>query len=227
MTPTKSATASPARASLHGSPDQTILRRAIYAILITLATGNMIGRILAVNSVDMIRLELNLIDREVKSRVDKQVTELTAAGTPFERSELEAATREEVANDPKIRKQRPFLSSNDRSRWATIRSLVEHGTYSIDEIVAEPNWDTIDMVQHKDQNGDRRLYSSKPPLLATLYAIAYWPIHKITGATLGSHPYEIGRPLLILFNVVPLIFVFVLLGAYSIASAAPIGAAFS
>ncbi len=172
----------------------------------------MIGRILAVNSVDMIRLELNLIDREVKSRVDKQVAELTAAGTPFERSELEAATREEVANDPKIRKQRPFLSSNDRSRWATIRSLVEHGTYSIDDIVAEPNWDTIDMVQHKDRNGDRRLYSSKPPLLATLYSIAYWPIHKISGATLGTHPYEIGRPLLILFNVVPMLIALVLLG---------------
>jgi hypothetical protein len=193
-------------------PNVTIDRRAIYAILITLAAGNMIGRILAVNSVDMIRLEQNLIDRELKPRVDRKIADLTAAGTPFDRSELEAAIREELANDPKIRKQRPFLSANDRSRWATVRSLVEHGTYAIDNIIAEPNWDTIDMVQHKDQGGDRRLYSSKPPLLATLYAAAYWPIHKITDATLGSHPYEIGRPLLILFNVVPMLIALTLLG---------------
>jgi hypothetical protein len=212
MTPTKTNVASAPRGAPTDVPNVTFPRRAIYAILITLAAGNMIGRILAVNSVDMIRLEQNLIDRELKPRVDKQIAELTAAGTPFDRTEIEAVVREELANDPKIRKQRPFLSANDRSRWATIRSLVEHGTYAIDGIIVEPNWDTIDMVQHKDAEGVRRLYSSKPPLLATLAAIPYWPIHKITGATLGTHPYEIGRPLLILFNVVPLIFAFVLLG---------------
>ncbi len=42
--------------------------------------------------------------------------------------------------------QRPFLSGNDRSRWATVRALVEHGTYRIDDIISQPNWDTIDMV---------------------------------------------------------------------------------
>jgi hypothetical protein len=214
MTPTKPTVATPARPPSAHTPDQTVLRRAIYAILIALAAGNMIGRILAVNAVDMIRLEQNLIDRELKPRVDGKITELTAAGTPFDRAEIEAELREEIANDPKIRKQRPFLSANDRSRWATVRSLVEHGTYAIDEVITEPNWDTIDMVQHQDANGERRLYSSKPPLLATLSAIPYWPIHKITGATLGTHPYEIGRPLLILFNVVPLIFAFVLLGRF-------------
>jgi hypothetical protein len=28
----------------------------------------------------------------------------------------------------------PFLSANDRSRWATIRSLVDDGTYAIDRV---------------------------------------------------------------------------------------------
>ena len=42
------------------------LRRAVYGILIAIAVGNMLGRIFAVNAVDMIRLEQNLIDREVK-----------------------------------------------------------------------------------------------------------------------------------------------------------------
>ena len=63
-----------------------------------------------------------------------------------------------------LRLQRPFLSANDRSRWMTIRSLVEHGTYEIDEIVGQPTWDTIDMVQHRGRDGELHLYSSKPPL---------------------------------------------------------------
>src|SRR5437870_252518 len=33
---------------------------------------------------------------------------------------------------------RPFLSANDRSRWCTIRSLVEFGTYEIDEVLFVP-----------------------------------------------------------------------------------------
>lgn len=97
--------------------------------------------------------------------------------------------------------QRPFLSGNDRSRWATIRSLVELATYRIDEIVSQPNWDTIDMVKLPDGH----LYSSKPPLLPTLLAGEYWVIHKLTGKTLGTHPYEIGRFMLWTINVLPLL----------------------
>ena len=88
------------------------------------------------------------------------------------------------------------MSANDRSRWCTVRSLVEHGTYAIDEITAEPGWDTIDMVKH-----DGHLYSSKPTLLATLMAGEYWVIHRLTGATLGTHPYEIGRFMLVTINL--------------------------
>ena len=56
---------------------------------------------------------------------------------------------EEARLRNELRLQRPFLSANDRSRWMTIRSLVEHGTYEIDAIVGQPTWDTIDMVQHE------------------------------------------------------------------------------
>jgi hypothetical protein len=101
--------------------------------------------------------------------------------------------------------QRPFLSGNDRSRWDTVRALVEHGTYSIDEIVHQPGWDTIDMVQHRDRQGRLRLYSSKPPLFATLMAGPYWVVHKLTGATLGTHPYEIGRGMILVLNVLPML----------------------
>ena len=107
---------------------------------------------------------------------------------------------------------RPFLSANDRSRWATVRALVENdmrvegAPYAIDKVIQEPNWDTIDMVKHGGH-----LYSSKPPLLPTLMAAVYWPIHRLSGATLGTHPYEIGRFMLIVFNLVPLIVYFLLL----------------
>jgi len=111
-----------------------------------------------------------------------------------DRVALDAQRQREKPGTPTI--QRPFLSANDRSRWCTVRALVERGTYAIDEITAEPGWDTIDMVKH-----DGRLYSSKPPLLATLLAGEYWLIHRLTGATLGTHPYEISRFMLATINL--------------------------
>ena len=138
---------------------------------------------------------------------------------------MEKQIRDELREDPRFIKQRPFLSANDRSRWDTIRALVEHGTYAIDDVIAEPNWDTIDMVKHQDADGDWHLYSSKPPLLATLYAAPYWVVYQVANAfrsdsdqstsqpiTLGTHPYEIGRGLLILYNVVPMLIYFLILG---------------
>ncbi len=114
-------------------------------------------------------------------------------------------------------KQRPFLSGNDRSRWCTVRALVEHGTYAIDEIVNQPNWDTIDMVKHDEfgnaapEPEEGHLYSSKPTLLPTLMAGEYWLIHKATGATLGEHPYAIGRAMILTINVVPMLVYFLVL----------------
>lgn len=157
------------------------LRWGVYAVLIALSCGTMLGRILAVNSVDSIALESQLYRQ---GRKDWQ-------------------------------RQRPFLSANDRSRWATVRSLVEHGTFAIDDVVAEPGWDTIDMVKHADRDGLPRLYSSKPPLMATLMAGPYWVIYHVTGRTLGDSPYEIGRPLLVLYNVVPLLGYFVVLALFA------------
>ncbi|AMV33259.1 hypothetical protein VN12_14120 [Pirellula sp. SH-Sr6A] len=102
-------------------------------------------------------------------------------------------------------KQRPFLSGNDRSRWLTVRSLVEHGTFEVNSILEyEPAWDSVDIVSHMNAQGEQKLYSSKPPLQATLIAAPYWVLHKMTGWTLGDHPFELGRILLFIVNVVPL-----------------------
>lgn len=95
----------------------------------------------------------------------------------------------------------------------TVRSLVEHGTYAIDEIVGQPTWDSIDMVKHRGRDGEYHLYSSKPPLLATLVAGEYWLLHKLTGKTLGTHPYELGRFMVFTVNVIPFALMLVLLAA--------------
>lgn len=158
------------------------LRRGVYLLLIAISVGGMVGRTLAVNSVDVVRLEKYLADQ----------------GKPRQL-------------------QRPFLSSNDRSRWATVRALVEHGTYRIDDIISQPGWDTIDMVKHDGQGNeapaaeDGYLYSSKPPLFPTMMAGEYWVIHKLTGWTLDERPYSIGRFMVITINVLPMMVYFLLL----------------
>lgn len=173
--------ASPASIQPNLDDNRATLRRSVYGLLIALSVGAMSGRLLAINSVDQIGAEKILKSQE---RKDWQ-------------------------------RQRPFLSGNDRSRWLTARALVEDGTYTIEKYVADPRthpgWDTIDMVMHRDSEGVPHLYSSKPPLLATLYAVPYWVIHKLTGKTLGTNPYEIGRGIIWLVNIVPMaIFFYVL-----------------
>ncbi len=189
---------------------QTQLRRSIYTLLIVLAAGVMLGRILAVDSVDAELLEKARFD-QIPKKLDQKRERLEAQGARPERIEEELQrTREELRESAQL--CRPFLSANDRSRWCTVRALVEEpmrvpgAPYAIDRVTEEPGWDTIDMVKHHGH-----LYSSKPPLLPTLIAIPYWLIHQTTGATLGTHPYAIGRTLLILVNVVPLVVGFALL----------------
>ena len=169
------------------------LRWSIYAILIAIGMGQMVGRILAVDSIDKIALE-----QRQKQDYDKQVEDTKQRGG-------------DPGNIPDWRRQRPFLSGNDRSRWITMRALVEQGTYAIDDFVNQPNWDTIDMVKHRGPDGQDHLYSSKPPLLATLLAGEYCLVHRATGWTLGDHPFEIGRFMLLSLHVPAMLLLFVLL----------------
>jgi hypothetical protein len=115
----------------------------------------------------------------------------------------------------------PFLSANDRSRWATIRALVDEGTYAIDRIIFkeydkhddlaardddqhDPVWHSIDIVYHRASDGKWHYYSSKPTLLPTLLAGEYWLIKKLTGATLEEKPFYVVRLMLLFTNVLPL-----------------------
>jgi hypothetical protein len=210
----KTPSASPPSAIKIDNSPAAKLRRSVYGILIALSVGTMTGRILAVNSIDVIRSQ----GRLKSDTIEQEKQKLQAAGQLAGKTDhdLEELTRADW------QKERPFLSANDRSRWLTIRALVEKGTYAIEQYVADPvtypNWDSIDVVMHTDAAGAPHIYSSKPPLLTTLYAAPYWLFCKIASAvhgppvTLGTNPYEIDRAMLLLVNVLPLIVYFWVLG---------------
>ena len=105
-------------------------------------------------------------------------------------------------------RQTPFLSANDRSRWCTVRALVELGTYRIDEVIQDRGWDTIDKVSHRGTDGQQHYYSSKPPLLAAVLSLLYWPIYHFTGLSLSAQPFIVGRMILLLFNGAMLLLLF-------------------
>lgn len=212
--------------------EQAALRKSVYALLIAMGIGAILGRVLAVDEVSASRLTPYL-QREIGPRLQEKKARLVEQGASPERIEQELErTRGELMRRAGI--LRPFLSANDRSRWCTLRALVERDMwvaaevqtadgkrqlrwvpYAINRVLAEPGWDTIDMVKHPvpshGPGGEGFLYSSKPPLLPTLMAVPYWILYKATGATLGTHPFAMGRTLLVIYNVVPLLIYFLLI----------------
>lgn len=106
----------------------------------------------------------------------------------------------------------PFLSANDRSRWCTIRSLGDYGTYSIDDVIFNEKgerqraWHTIDLVKHRGPDGKEHFYSSKPTLLPTMLAGEYWLVKQLTGASLSNKhkTFYVARLMLLLSQVLPI-----------------------
>ena len=98
----------------------------------------------------------------------------------------------------------PFLSSNDISRWATVRALVDHGEYAVDDIIDTPEYRTVDLVRHPDRDGVERTYSSKPVLYPTVIAAPYALLHSV-GVEIVERPFLVGRVTLILTMLVPLL----------------------
>jgi hypothetical protein len=107
----------------------------------------------------------------------------------------------------------PMHSSNDKSRWATVRALVDDGTYSIgrrvyhadktfhDEgIVAEGASRSTDVVMNPDT---KQFYSSKPPLLPTVLAGEYWVLKKLFGWSFTTDRWLVIPTILITVNVLP------------------------
>lgn len=93
-----------------------------------------------------------------------------------------------------------------------ILALAVNGTYEIDDVIEirDPvtkrrTWQTIDRVQHRGSDGKQHFYSSKPPLLPTIYTGIYKLIRSVTGATLSEQPFIVAKWMLVLVQLLPLI----------------------
>lgn len=170
--------------------DPAALRRSTYTLLIAVAFAAAAGRILSVQ---------RLIDPGLFRG--------------------EGEVNDELAAWPAKRPlPTPTQSSNDRSRWATVRALVDDGTYVIGRrdpklatdankygdtgIITEDGWQTVDKVLRPDT---QEFYSSKPPLLPTLVAGEYWLLKTAFGWSIVGQRWEVMRAVLLTINALPLV----------------------
>jgi hypothetical protein len=208
--------------------DSSSLRRSVYALLIVVALSGILGRILSVNNV----YEPYLSRSDPGQTSAAILAPLAAASAPEAAVLLTAGRAEWVdvgADEPTRRwpaarpEPMPTLGGNDRSRWATIRALVDHGTYAIGErtfspageprdqgIVTDRGWETLDKVLHPET---RIYYSSKPPLLPTMVAGEYWVLKHLLGWSIidREQRWLVVRTILVTVNWLPLLLYLVLL----------------
>ena len=156
-----------------------LTRKQIYTILIVISAGLMLGRIIAVNRTDSLLLQqsrfsaVNNTYNDREKGLEQQLQEGTISEEEYAEQFAALTERRQQALENEKR-ELPFFSANDRSRWTTIRALVEpdmrvqrtitlpDGTektetvwYAIDKVQNVRGWDTIDMVKHDlpDQPG--------------------------------------------------------------------------
>jgi len=158
--------------------------------MIILSLGLILGRILAVDTVnkqDLQKYRLNQIPKQLAEKEER----LKGLGESPEAIAAEMAKTEAKLKESAILCV-PFFSANDRSRWCTIRALVEPemrvagAPYAIDKVRLLRGWDTIDMVKH-----DGHYYSSKPPLLPTMMAGVYWILFNVFGLSFAENLYPV------------------------------------
>lgn len=114
----------------------------------------------------------------------------------------------------------PSFTANDQSRWATIRALVDEGTYAIGErvshrdgsyedrgIVTEIDWRTIDVIMYPET---QRFYSSKPPLLPTVLAGEYWLLRRVFDWKITRDRLPVSRTILLTINWFPFLIYLIL-----------------
>jgi hypothetical protein len=164
------------------------LRRLVYPLLITVATAMAVGRILSAELVYEPSLSRSWPNDPGHPR------------------------RNWPATPPRAM---PTYGSNDRSRWATVRALVDEGTWVIGRrdrqtgkdsgIIFEDGWQSVDKMLNPDT---LEFYSTKPPLLTFLTACEYWLLKQSFGWSLSGeadHRFAVVRVCLLTFNVVPFV----------------------
>ncbi len=160
---------------------------------------------------------------------------IVGAENVYEPSRYKPATRQSFGADrdpeaipervwPKTRPEpTPTFSSNDKSRWATIRALVDEGTYVVGRrsnfrdrtgpwddtgIIFEPDYQSLDKVMDPETGA---FYSSKPPLLPTVLAGEYWLLKRLVGWSIDRDRWYVICTILLTVNVLPLVVYLVLL----------------
>ena len=112
----------------------------------------------------------------------------------------------------------PMFSSNDKSRWATVRALVDDGTYVIGRRIhphrTDPTkqfedvgiiergkgYESLDIVMNP---GTNEFYSSKPPLMATMLAGEYWLFKRVFGWDIVRDRWLVVPTIVFTVNVLP------------------------
>jgi hypothetical protein len=170
-------------------------RQLLYGIVITLAAGLVAGHILSVT-----RLSDPYLYRTEEETQDVR-------RNPWPRNRPAAV---------------PTLGDNDRSRWDTVRALVDQGTYAVGHRTTDPKtgtyqdsgyitedgWKTIDKVLIPETQD---FCSSKPPLLPTLVAGEYWVLKHLFGWSIVAERWNVVRTILMTINWLPMILYLVLL----------------
>jgi len=103
--------------------DRRYNRRLIYNVLIVLALGVGFGKIVGVDSAPDRAIQ-NYRLAQIPKIMETKANELREKGVDDEKFNAELQ-RVYIATTNDALKARPTLSANDRSRWATIRALVE------------------------------------------------------------------------------------------------------
>ncbi|HKB02921.1 MAG TPA: hypothetical protein VKD90_11920 [Gemmataceae bacterium] len=111
----------------------------------------------------------------------------------------------------------PTFSSNDRARWATVKALVEDGTFVIGRRVPDAaapkgyrdegitfteGFGSVDKVLHPER---QEFFSTKPPLLTLFVAGQYWVLNKYLHKDMVEDKWEVAVPILLVTNVLPLV----------------------
>lgn len=117
----------------------------------------------------------------------------------------------------------PMFSSNDRSRWATVRALVDDGTFVIGQrknldakeppfqdegIIFESGWEAVDKIMDPATG---RFYSTKPPLFSVMVASEYWVLKHALGWQFNRDKWPIVVAVLLTVNVLPFALYLILL----------------
>ena len=176
------------------TPDPTAeLRRAFYLLLTALSVAVCVAKIAGAE---------NVVE---PSRYKPPTAASYGADRDAVPQRLWPATRPEPT---------PMYGSNDRSRFATVKALVEDNTYVVGRrenfksdkdyhdigVIFADGYQSLDKVMVPETG---EFFSSKPPLFPTLVAGEYWLLYNVCGLSIDRERWWVVGVILLTFNALP------------------------